>query len=107
MKIEKVSFSKLVSTDNYSNYKAGAEALVEPGETPEVALLNLAAWVAQRLRDYGVDNRELRSLQNEVEILDNRKTWYENELRGLTKKIELMKAFLEKHGVDIEAELPF
>ena len=48
MKIIEVEYRELIS-EGFNNKTIGAKAIVEDGETPEVSLLKLKAWVRNEL----------------------------------------------------------
>lgn len=66
MKIDRVTYRRLVTGDNYSNRAIEASAQVEDGDTPENALFNLSLWVASALND-PKKSPDLLALREEVE----------------------------------------
>jgi hypothetical protein len=106
MKIERVSFKKLVSTGNFSNIQIGAEGIVE-NETPEDALTNLAYWVCERLNKMGANIEDEKKIESEIRSLEVDKYQIEKQIFDLKKKAEAMAEFLKKHGVELKDDIPF
>jgi hypothetical protein len=106
MQITKVCFKKLVSGDNYSNTEIGAWADVDK-DTPEDAFVNVASWVQNQFRKVGVITDEMRDVDQAIFSKRHDLQQLEREINTATEKINAMRDFLKKHGVEIEHELPF
>lgn len=108
MTITRISYRRLISTGEYSNVSIGADADLEPGETPEDALMVLTAWVQGQVSQYQERDRlhedvyeKRRELERiERQMIDARQSWAN------------MQAWLTKHGIDLPArfrddDMPF
>lgn len=101
MKITTVSYSRLVSGDNYSNQTIGATANLETQDTPQAALAQLEAWVGeqfQRRRDEAEERQGLVShrwaLENEIGVLEGR-------LETAQRRWQALQDLSAKLGVDL------
>lgn len=111
MNITTVSYSELISGDNYSNRTIGATATVDSGDDPDVALSALRAWVQERhagITQESVEEGQLvlrrSALTLEVFSLNER-------VAELKERYERAKAFLARCGIPVPNkwydEVPF
>jgi hypothetical protein len=98
MKIETVTYRKLVSGPGYNNKAVEATAAVEKGETPEDALLGLTAWVHAQLD--GTTTMGVRELREEVDFLHRQK----QQLRGAVSGAELEVRKLKDEVLALETK---
>lgn len=91
MKIERISFRKLITTGNFSNKALEATAAVEDGETPEQALDHLTLWVEAQLGGWksvaGLRAARLEAI-HEAEWANSQKARAEAKVEELRREIE-------------------
>lgn len=114
-----VEYSRLESTNSFSNVKFGAVARVEPYDQAEDVLRELAAWVDGKIAGRMTGEERRSALLFNVSEAERRVLIARAEHVGITAKIARAKtkldevlAFLEKHGVDTgelraEEDYPF
>jgi hypothetical protein len=110
VQITTVRYRKLVSGPGYENKAVEAEAIVEHGETPEDALLQLSDWVHCQLNGESTLDRltlrcEIGSLHRERQQLRGAVAGAEAEVRKLRGEIDQLLIKREKAGG--EPALPF
>lgn len=110
MEIIQVGYSKLVSDkSNFSNQAIDAQANVEIGENPEVALDHLREWVNAQF-DIEVDFHKMREEKEEIEnyLVGARESYkkamdFMRDLNKLKQGEDIQKGFFE-FNID---EMPF
>lgn len=112
MKITTVRYRKLVTGPGYSHQAVEAEAVVEKGEKPEDALLELGTWVRCQLGENSVLTTDPETLRGEIQFLSNQRqqlrsaiTAAEAEKRKLRDEIVALEVRRENAGG--EPAIPF
>lgn len=105
MEILTVEYRRLISLPNYENVSVGVVVAVET--SPEEAMEKAKAFV----------NSELAKAQEEKLVNEEREqaridfeteaAIYYRKIKDLKETWERAKAFLAKHGVNVEEEIPF
>ena len=105
MKIQTVTYSRLVSGPGYSNQTIGATAILESFDTPSTALEQLERWVND---EYGKREEQGIALRNanhdlyETQVQLNRTR---SELETAQARWEAVKRLSERLGVDLLARV--
>ncbi len=108
MKFNTITYERSVKLYNEGGKSAKVELIVEPEDDPREVMELAAAFVDSQLGLRADD------LQKKIERLNNEKYQAESDLRTVTHNLaiakdnwEKAKAFLSKHGVSIDSEIPF
>lgn len=111
MLVTTVSYSELVSGDNYSNRTIGATAVVEPGEEPDAALSALRSWVQERHATEDETDTAIRIQKDQLNCLVQATNDESARLTVLRERYERAKAFLKECGIPAlrrwDDEVPF
>ena len=102
MMIRTVEYRKLVSTGNYENEVIGATAFVGPGESADGVLDELVAWVDSKHAESESRRTERHEFEMRCDISNRQLVDVERNLAVAEERWEKAKAFLAKHGVDVE-----
>jgi hypothetical protein len=69
MKVDRVTYRRLVTDENYSNRAIEASAQVEPGEQPEETLRALRGWVGLQLCGLAPESPDPVAIAERIERL--------------------------------------
>lgn len=111
MIVTTVTYSELVSGENYSNRTIGATAAVEPGEDADAVLDSLRTWVQER--HAGIEHNEtaIRVQQYQLDSLTRETCDQEDRLSAMKERYEQAKEFLKRCGIPVPQrwgdEVPF
>lgn len=106
MRINSISFRKLVTGPGYSNKAVEATAEVEPGEDAELCLIDLRQWVEKQLGERAIiaDPAEIRKeLEWIYEQLDGAK----RELATAEARLQGVRDKIAKARAADDDEMPF
>lgn len=116
MKITHVRYGVLVTTENYCNAQAAAEAIVEEGEDAKACLDRLRQYINTYLgkakEEHGLD-RILSTLQEQVESAKRLLESLRAEVaanRKIIRDHEQLAVLATKHGIDpqgLDDGMPF
>jgi len=101
VKIQTVTYNRLLSGENFSNQTIGATALVDPEQSPEDALDELERWVADRFIQRGVDKAAVYEVRNKVYLAQHELMLTEDKLAVAKRRWESVKKLSEALGVDL------
>lgn len=87
MKIEKVTFGKLVSGPNFSHTKIEAKAKIDRYETPEQALDILRGWVLTQLGIF----KELEDSRDQIEKYRRELISWEDLTQNVTREVDKLR----------------
>jgi hypothetical protein len=105
MKIQTVTYSRLVSGPNFSNQTIGATAEVEGVEAPENALAALESWVAYQHELRRKTSQDLYQAEQDVWERKSTLRKIEDQIAAATERWEQVKAVSAALGVDLTARL--
>lgn len=103
MLITQVSYSRLVSTDDYENEKVGAVANVDDGQDATEVLSELRAWVNEGLT---LDSKR-KDTEDQLRDIEWRLRSAKSELHNATKRWAAAKDFLKLHGLSVPPSEPW
>lgn len=89
MRITTVRYRKLISGPGFENKAIEAEAAIEPGETPEDALLALSNWVHCQLN--GEACMDVAELRREVNFLHGQRQQLRGAVAGAEAEVRKLK----------------
>jgi hypothetical protein len=105
VKIQTVTYSRLVSGPGYSNQTIGATAVLEPEDSPEAALTQLERWVNDEFgqrEQLAIDARnasyELSQAQHQLMVIAD-------QLEVAQRRWEAVKKLSEALGVDLHSKI--
>lgn len=101
MIVTSVTYSELVSGQDYSSRTIGATATVEPSEEADAVLTSLRTWVQER--HAGIEHNEtaIRAQQYQLDSLVRETCDQEDRLTAMKERYERAKAFLERCGIPV------
>lgn len=105
MKIQSVTYSRLVSGPNYSNFTIGATATLESFDTPDTALEQLQKWVNDQFgkreeQGFAIRDANHDLYETQVQLQNTRA-----ELAAAQQRWEAIKRLGERLGVDLLARV--
>lgn len=108
MKFNTITYERSIKRYNEDTKTVRVELTVEPGDEPHVVMELAGAFVDTQL------GLKADALEKDIERLNNQKYKVESDLRTVNNNLEIAKnnwekakAFLDKHGVSTENEIPF
>lgn len=106
MRINSISFRKLVTGPGYSNKAVEATAEVEPGEDAELCLIDLRQWVERQLGERAIiaDPAEIRK---ELEWIYEQRDGARRELATAEARLQDVRDKIAKARVADDDEIPF
>lgn len=105
MKIQTVTYSRLVSGPGYSNTTIGATAILETQDTPESALAQIEAWVGEQHSSRDTTSQVVATLEQERWDLQRKNNTLLSEISDAQRRYEAIKRLSERLGIDLLARV--
>lgn len=105
MKIQTVTFSRLVSGPGYSNTTIGATAILETQDTPEAALAQVERWVNDEFGRRDEQGYAARNANFDLVTAQQQLMVVQDQLEVAQRRWEAVKTLSEALGVDLHSKI--
>jgi hypothetical protein len=105
MKIQTVTYSRLVSGPGYSNQTIGVTAVLESQDSPEAALAQLERWVSDQFGQRELLAIDARDASYELSQAQQQLMVITDQLEVAQRRWEAVKKLSEALGVDLHSRI--